>query len=170
MRVREKHGMMQRLRISQVDISDYLFFEKAELLEKECFSCPRSKKQLIEELSNGVSIYFKAEIENELAGYIGAYMAADEAFVYDIAVFEKYRRKGIGGTLLTELLDYYKKYKAKTISLEVRVSNYAAIGLYESFGFKRICKRPHFYENPVEDAYIYTVDISQYEQKNSLIP
>lgn len=160
MRVRGKPGMMQNLKISLVNTSDFSFFENAERLELECFSCPRSKKQLMEELSNGVSVYFKAEIENELAGYIGSYMAADEVFIYDIAVFKKYRRKGIGKKLLMEILNYYKQYKAKTISLEVRISNLEAIGLYEVMGFKRICKRPHFYENPVEDAYIYTIEIS----------
>lgn len=151
---------MQRLEISRVETSDFLFFENAARLELECFSCPRSKKQLMEECANGVSVYFKAEIEDKLAGYVGAYMAADEAFVYDVAVFKKYRRRGIGRKLLTELLNYYKKCKAKKLSLEVRVSNMEAIGLYESLGFKRLCKRPRFYENPVEDAYIYTVELS----------
>ncbi|MDE7430041.1 MAG: GNAT family N-acetyltransferase, partial [Lachnospiraceae bacterium] len=39
-------------------------------------------------------------------------------------------------------------------TLEVRVSNQAAIGLYEKLGFASEGIRPNFYEKPTEDAMI----------------
>ena len=39
-------------------------------------------------------------------------------------------------------------------TLEVRVSNTAAIGLYEKLGFVSEGIRPNFYEKPAEDAMI----------------
>ncbi|MCR4851872.1 MAG: ribosomal-protein-alanine N-acetyltransferase, partial [Lachnospiraceae bacterium] len=40
------------------------------------------------------------------------------------------------------------------VTLEVRISNEAAIKLYEGFGFKSEGIRPGFYERPTEDALI----------------
>jgi len=40
------------------------------------------------------------------------------------------------------------------ISLEVRESNVAAIALYEKFGFRMMGKRPRFYTNPTETAFV----------------
>ena len=40
------------------------------------------------------------------------------------------------------------------IALEVRVSNIAAIALYEKHGFLKVGVRPRFYRTPTEDAYI----------------
>ncbi|MFA7637566.1 MAG: GNAT family N-acetyltransferase, partial [Monoglobales bacterium] len=43
------------------------------------------------------------------------------------------------------------------ITLEVRISNSAAIGLYEKFGFVSQGIRKGFYSYPVEDANIMTL-------------
>lgn len=42
------------------------------------------------------------------------------------------------------------------LTLEVRVSNTAAIGLYEKYGFHQAGLRPGYYQNPREDALIMT--------------
>ena len=46
------------------------------------------------------------------------------------------------------------------LTLEVRVGNTAAIALYESLGFENLGRRPRFYSNPTEDAYIMTWNIT----------
>jgi ribosomal-protein-alanine N-acetyltransferase len=40
------------------------------------------------------------------------------------------------------------------LSLEVRVSNEAAIGLYQTYGFAKAGVRKGFYTAPREDAYV----------------
>ncbi len=43
--------------------------------------------------------------------------------------------------------------------LEVRASNRAAIGLYNSFGFNESGRRQRYYSDPIEDAVLMTCDL-----------
>ena len=78
-----------------------------------------------------------------------------EGYVTNIAVLPEYRRLGIGEKILGYVIDNTKA-ELEFISLEVRVSNIAAISLYEKFGFERAGLRKRFYTNPQEDAIIMT--------------
>ena len=64
------------------------------------------------------------------------------------------RRQGIGKALIKELLIIADQQKLNRIFLEVRMSNEAAIRLYEGVGFKKIDCRKNYYEKPREDAWI----------------
>jgi ribosomal-protein-alanine N-acetyltransferase len=54
--------------------------------------------------------------------------------------------------------------KAETVQLEVRASNLAAQGLYESFGFTRAGIRARYYSNPREDAILYQRGLLDWEE------
>jgi ribosomal protein S18 acetylase RimI-like enzyme len=71
----------------------------------------------------------------------------------DISVKKEYWRKGIGSSLLQELLKFAREQGLiKNISLGVRASNNNAIGLYERFGFKVIgVHKDYFNVNGVFD-------------------
>jgi ribosomal-protein-alanine N-acetyltransferase len=56
------------------------------------------------------------------------------------------------------LLTESEKRGIVKLSLEVRVSNEAAIKLYEKFGFQKVGTRPNFYREPRENAHIMTRD------------
>lgn len=74
--------------------------------------------------------------------------------VVSIAVLEDYRRKGIGTELLRASMKSMKEYyNAEEVYLEVRVSNYPAISLYEKLGFKKIKQLKGYYADG-EDAYL----------------
>jgi len=55
--------------------------------------------------------------------------------IVSVAVLPEHRRQGIASALLEKTLEALKEYRASEVFLEVRVSNKAAIGLYEKFGF-----------------------------------
>jgi len=76
-----------------------------------------------------------------------------------IAVSEPYRRKGIASSLLTNSMLAIKKNKIKKYVLEVRVSNYSAIKLYEKFKFKIESIKKNYYRDG-ENAYFMTLDIN----------
>ena len=57
------------------------------------------------------------------------------------------------------MIRHAKDAKLESISLEVRVSNEAAIRLYETYGFEKVGKRPGFYQKPTEDAYVMVCKI-----------
>ncbi|MBO5859175.1 MAG: ribosomal protein S18-alanine N-acetyltransferase [Clostridia bacterium] len=129
--------------------------EAIALLEKECFSSPWSENALAEELDNPDSHFLVAECDS-VAGYIGVQEILGEAYITNIAVFENFRKKGIGRILLNAAVKGAASRNCEFITLEVRVSNTAAISLYESEGFEKIGVRKNFYASPVEDGAIYT--------------
>ena len=61
---------------------------------------------------------------------------------------------GIGAKLLTDLIELSERRGANKQTLEVRVSNYPAISLYNKLGFKTAGKREKYYEDNGEDALI----------------
>jgi ribosomal-protein-alanine N-acetyltransferase len=124
-------------------------------LEKMCFSEPWSENALAEELSNENS-HFLVAVSDEVMGYIGVQEICSEAYITNVAVFGKYRKFGIGRALLKAACDGAKGRGCEFITLEVRVSNTAAIALYESEGFEKVGIRKNFYASPVEDGAIYT--------------
>ena len=47
------------------------------------------------------------------------------------------------------------------MTLEVRASNYDAIALYGSRGFRSVGRRKNYYEHPKEDAIIMTKEFTE---------
>lgn len=89
-----------------------------------------------------------------IAGYIVAREAAGELHINNVAVREEYRRRGIGGALLTRIVDAGKRQGASQAFLEVRAGNSAARALYERCGFRGIARRANYYSEPGEDAVV----------------
>ncbi len=130
-------------------------------IEKQNFSEPWSEEALRCELTNPVARYFVAVDEGRVAGYMGVHIIIDEAYITNIAVDDEYKRQGIGRNLMQTAIVECKEKGCAFITLEVRVSNEAAIGLYTSFGFKNMGIRRNFYTNPAEDAMIMTLDFRE---------
>jgi ribosomal-protein-alanine N-acetyltransferase len=124
-------------------------------IERQSFSTPWSRQGFLDALAQECTVFLVAEESNEvIAGYVGMYVSLDEGEITNVAVKPDLRGKGIAKALLKELLSYAKSHGITRIVLEVRVSNAAAIGLYEGFGFEIIGTRKGFYEFPREDAHI----------------
>lgn len=130
-------------------------------IEKECFSMPWSEKAFKDSYELSYTHFLVAEVGGNVAGYVGVYRVGDEADITNVAVSSIYRRKGIGKSLLRELISYSQKQNILAITLEVRDSNAGAIALYEQMGFNKVGIRKNFYEKPVEDAIIYQYIFSQ---------
>ncbi len=126
-------------------------------LETVCFAAPWTREGLAEELSNPQAHFLVAEEDGVVAGYIGVQEICGEGYVTNVAVLPQFRRRGIGERLVREAVDGAHGRGCDFLSLEVRVSNEAAIRLYERLGFHREGKRKNFYRDPAEDAYIYTI-------------
>lgn len=123
-------------------------------IENNSFSTPWSEKAIRESMDAG-TIFYVACLNNKIVGYMGLSKIVGEGYVTNIAVLPEYRRLGIGEKILGYVIDNTKA-ELEFISLEVRVSNIAAISLYEKFGFERTGLRKRFYTNPQEDAIIMT--------------
>ncbi len=130
-------------------------------LEKVCFSDPWSQRSITSELSNPYSRWLVWEEEGTVLGYIGSQTVPPEADVMNIAVAPQHRKQKIGSKLLTALCELLHREGIDKLFLEVRASNAPAIALYEGFGFQILGRRPKYYVNPVEDAYIMGKELSQ---------
>ena len=125
-------------------------------LEKECFSHPWSKQSLAESLENENSVFLAAYEDGKLVGYAGMEVIVDEGYIFNVAVSEDYRRRGVGYALVRELVTCGMKNSLCFITLEVRESNSAAIALYSKFGFIRVGERKNYYSDPSENAVLMT--------------
>lgn len=123
-------------------------------LETVCFSDPWSERSIASELTNPLSYWYVAMDGDHLCGYIGSQRVLDSADVMNVAVDPQYRRQGIGEMLVNKLVEELDRMDTHILLLEVRVSNDPAISLYEKLGFSVAGRRPNYYHNPKEDAWI----------------
>ena len=153
---------MMRYEIVPMDRSH---LESIAALERQCFSAPWSIPMLEEELFNPQASFLVAEGENgQVLGYAGLQVVLDEGYILNVAVRPDCRRQGVAGQLLQVFLDFAKGNQLAFLTLEVRASNYPAIALYGSRGFRGVGRRKNYYEHPREDAVIMTLDLTGEEE------
>jgi ribosomal-protein-alanine N-acetyltransferase len=95
-----------------------------------------------------------AEINAQVCGFLVARITGDESEILNTAVDPAYRRKGIGTLLLTSAISTAQAHNAKSIYLEVRESNRAAISFYGQHGFAKTAERRGYYSSPTENAVV----------------
>lgn len=125
-------------------------------IENDCFSHPWSRASIESELNNDSSLFFVATENDEVIGYIGMSVVIDEGYIFNVAVDENYRCKGVGSALIDSLVTYGKKNNLCFITLEVRESNEKARSLYTKFGFIKVGERKNYYSAPTENAVLLT--------------
>lgn len=129
-------------------------------LEKNTFSQSWSEDSFEKFIDNPNSVGICLVQSEHLLGYITGCNVCGDCEIYNIAVDPRERRKGLGQLLLS-LFQMEVFGENVTVSLEVRKSNSAAISLYEKTGFIRSGERRSFYEDPREDAFVYTKKLGE---------
>lgn len=124
-------------------------------LEEETFSMPWSASSFLEMISKEDARYYVAEEDGQLLGGCGVLMAAGEGNITNVVIAPEARNQGIGTEMLRHLMKEGEREGISAYTLEVRVSNAAAIHVYEKLGFVSAGIRPGFYEKPAEDAMIF---------------
>lgn len=128
-------------------------------VERECFAQPWSPHLLEQELDNDGASYIVAVAEDgTVVGYAGLSVVLDEGSVERIAVVEAHRRRGLASAMLDVFVRFGREH-LRTITLEVRASNAAAIGLYHKYGFHTAGVRRNYYRDPTEDALLMTLTL-----------
>ena len=90
----------------------------------------------------------------QVIGYAFWHLAADEVHVLKVAVTPAWRGQGIASRLLERCFTLSVAQGAKSAHLEVRPLNRPAVGLYQKLGFEVIGKRPRYYSDTKEDAWL----------------
>lgn len=121
-------------------------------LEKASFAVPWSKSGFLFELRSEYADFLLACEGERLLGFAIAHLAGDDSELFNIAVAESERGKGIASALIDECVRLAKKRGASRMLLEVRASNKPARSLYLKKGFQVLGVRRSYYELPTEDA------------------
>jgi ribosomal-protein-alanine N-acetyltransferase len=104
--------------------------------------------QLREELARTWARLFVARAPSgDVLGYVLFWHVVDEIHLLNVAVTPASRRQGIGRALVEHVIGYARSNEAARVLLEVRVSNLAAIRLYEAFGFESFNVRRQYYSD-----------------------
>ena len=155
--------MMLELELRRLELSD---LDAIEQIERASYRTPWSRSMFTSELAKPSSLSFGAIDETgELVGYLVLSRYVDAWHVMNVAVAPARRRQGIASALLHRLLDLTKDDALRGYTLEVRVSNTAAIELYERFGFRVKGRRRGYYTDNREDALIMWRDAERAEDE-----
>jgi ribosomal-protein-alanine N-acetyltransferase len=93
------------------------------------------------------------ESENgEARAFLLAWLVVDELHLLSVATLPEFRRRGMARALLERAIEFARDSGVRTVLLEVRRSNTAAIRLYRAFGFSATALRPNYYADNLEDA------------------
>ena len=140
---------------------DRSHLEQVTRIERTCFAQPWSERIFEDALYNDTVSLVAAEGEDgTVLGYGEVSVILDEGCLEKIAVDPKYRRQGVAEEILSAFLRFGRANLA-FLTLEVRESNEAAIGLYQKLGFAEVGRRKNYYSDIHEDAILMTVEFDR---------
>ncbi|MDQ0273862.1 ribosomal protein S18-alanine N-acetyltransferase [Cytobacillus purgationiresistens] len=140
--------------MKEQDIDDVL------RVEQESFTVPWSREAFLSEITkNQFAVYLVIEDAGRVIGYSGTWVVTDEAHITNVAILPSYRGRKLGEAMMRKLMEAASELGAKTMTLEVRVSNHVARGLYSKLGFQDGSIRKNYYTDNQEDALIMWVNL-----------
>jgi ribosomal-protein-alanine N-acetyltransferase len=139
------------MQVQRLQLRDLTAIEE---IERVAYPTPWSRSMFAGELSKPSSICLGVFEDGRLLGYLITSRYVDAWHVMNVAVTPTRRRQGVAVALLERLFDETGGDENRGYTLEVRVSNTAAIRLYERLGFKARGVRRGYYTDNREDALI----------------
>ncbi len=139
-------------------------------IEQQSFPTPTKEKTYHYELSENKLAHYQAltrrvmEQDEQLLGYAGYWLIADEVHISTIAVAPHLRNRGLGELILLNILYLAYDHDAALVTLEVRVSNQVAQDLYLKYEFETVGRRRRYYKDSGEDALLMTIVLQSNHQ------
>ncbi len=136
-------------------------------LEAAIYPQPWSPRVFFDELAMDSREYVVAHDERgSVLGYGGLLLVEEDAHITTVAVAPEARGHRIGTKLMLSLVDHALEAGARHLTLEVRITNAAAQGLYTRFGFDPVGRRKNYYKD--EDALVMwatDIDTDEYTER-----
>ena len=123
-------------------------------IEREGFSDPWCRRDFEDALNRGnryCPVYVRGE---RVVVYAVGFLVANEYHLANLAVHPGLRRRGLGRQFLEAVMERLPGRNVQVVTLEVRMSNLSAIGLYRKLGFRTVAIRRGYYRTPGEDALV----------------
>lgn len=122
-------------------------------IENISFHAPWNKEQFLYELKdNEFAFLCILEVDGTCIGYLDFWITFESATLAKVAVLPQFQKLGYAKKLIEHMITVCEREMCENITLEVRVSNTAAIALYETFGFIKINIKIQYYNDNGEDA------------------
>lgn len=127
-------------------------------IENDIYKDPWNKEAYLRDLENDIAFNYVLEHDGVIVGYYGFWIMFDNIDITKVSIRKELQGKGLSNILMEDFFNRIKNLDIKKITLEVRVSNEKAIGLYSKYGFKNISTRKKYYSD-LEDAYILQKEV-----------
>lgn len=143
---------IRRMQLDDVD--------QVHTVDRLSFSHPWPRRSYIFDLQNNPNAHlWVAEAQHPggeelVVGMLVLWMVIDEAHVGTLAVHPQYRRQKVATRLLATALQSMADAGVHRVTLDVRAGNIAAQRLYRKFGFYTVTRRPRYYRDNHEDAFL----------------
>lgn len=140
-------------------------------IERASSPVPWTPGILRDEMHGTGRSYLVAERHGTVVGFSGILCQVGEGHITNIAVTPSLRGQRIAARLLLRSIRWGLQQEIRALTLEVRVGNDPAIGLYRRFGFAPVGTRPGYYQNG-DDALIlwaHDADSTEYDARLLLI-
>jgi ribosomal-protein-alanine N-acetyltransferase len=132
-------------------------------IENQAFTNPWSVDMVKQELTQDWSTVLVIETRGPegwaIRGFAIFWLVHDEIHVLNVATHPDHRRRGLGRRVMDAVVAFGRDHKCRIATLEVRRSNAAALGLYQSLGFRTVGLRPNYYQDDHEDAVVMVMDL-----------
>jgi ribosomal-protein-alanine N-acetyltransferase len=134
-------------------------FKKVYQIECESYKHPWGMLDFYDDfVENPRSVWFVAVECDVVIGFAGLWIGVEEMHIVNVAVTKSQRKKGVGKTLVCQLLKQAESENISKIFLEVRKSNIPAINLYKGFGFREMYVRKGYYQEDGEDGIVMILE------------
>lgn len=135
-------------------------------IEERVSPRPWSQTLFLSELAMAQSrCYVVARVGRRVVGFGGLMIVADDAHITTIAVDPEWHRRQIGTRVMLALARAAVARDVRNVTLEVRVGNDSAQGLYQRFGLAPVGVRKGYYQETSEDAlvmWVHDIDSERY--------
>jgi ribosomal-protein-alanine N-acetyltransferase len=130
--------------------------ERVMRVEHEVYEFPWTEKIFSDCIRVGYYCWLALQRQN-IVGHAVISVSAGESHMLNLSIAREYQRRGFGKEFIEFLVQQAQAKQAKTMLLEVRPSNTAAINCYNSAGFNEIGLRKDYYPAPEgrEDALLF---------------
>ncbi|MSP53338.1 MAG: ribosomal-protein-alanine N-acetyltransferase [Gammaproteobacteria bacterium] len=149
---------MENLMLKLANVSDATCLAQ---LERAASAAPWTLQQFTDCLAEKNPAYILWENDRAI-GFVIYHLIDGQCEIYNIAVHPDFQKNGRGKYLLEQVIDTARARRCQSIFLEVRVSNQAALALYQKLGFNEIGIRRNYYKmssTAREDAIMMAVDL-----------
>lgn len=124
--------------------------------EVECFDDPWPESYVASELFAPARFHrVLVDPGGMLAAYLFTAWQYLDLHILKVATLPAFRRFGLGTRLMHVAEDHAREMAGETLTLEVRLTNTPAIGMYESLGYQAMGVRPGYYADE-SDALVMT--------------